>query len=157
MRLKEGKEHAIVNKKYECQCGKVYTRSDSLRRHVRTKQCGKRTNDSKQDPENEDSRKMFGCDQCGKRYTRKDTLNRHVKLVHSNSTLLRHLTGGGKRLPIKKDVDQPLSHATHEGGRQHKCLVCTKAFKKLGRLVVHSQKHNGEKPHQCPMCSKRFR
>ena len=73
-------EQAVVDKKYICQCGKAYTRNDSLRRHVRTKQC-----DGKQITVYENCGEKFRCDQCGKAYARNDSFRRHVKIQQCNS------------------------------------------------------------------------
>ena len=169
----------LLNREKSCYvCGKSFTRSQDLRRHLRCHHG--------ETPE-------FLCESCGKSYKSQDGLNYHKALSHppcdnegcdpppplicgecrksfANQVQLKvHLKNSHQRAKSvhtcticvppstfeRKDVFN--NHlALHEGAKPFTCNICDKNFSSRSNLQSHSRTHDPSSSLQCPTCSKKF-
>lgn len=102
-------------------CGKSYTRSWHLRRHV------EKAHQSAKDEEKQSQ--TFPCTwtSCNKQYSSRDALNKHVARVHEGR---EHV---GRERP----------------GERLSCTFCGLSFAKHTRLKAHLFQHTGERHFKC--------
>jgi KRAB domain-containing zinc finger protein len=132
------------NGTYSCsECGKDFTRLDSLKQHFGSHN----TNYS------------INCDVCGDKFAWATTLKRHQQKVHG--------AGPAKPCPTLKCEHCDRTFKTqvhmkvhverdHMKARPHQCEICNKAFYAKDDLSSHLRIHTGEKPYECRICGKAF-
>uniref|UniRef100_A0AAY5F1K7 C2H2-type domain-containing protein n=1 Tax=Electrophorus electricus TaxID=8005 RepID=A0AAY5F1K7_ELEEL len=117
-------------------CGKSYSHSSSLARHLHMHS------------------RLHTCSTCGKTFNHSSSLSRH-RLIHKLCsrdkpncyTLCKKSKRG------KGSKKRPPSHG---GERRYACNVCKKAFVRLSNLKQHQQTHASGKLYECQHCGKTF-
>ncbi|CAB3996383.1 Zinc finger and SCAN domain-containing 22 [Paramuricea clavata] len=99
-------------------CGRVFTRSDNLNRHMKT-----------------NSDKDHECSRCHKTFNRKDALNRHMK-THSDKD---HECSRCHKKFNRMDVLN--QHMKTHSDKDHKCSRCHKTFNRKDDLSRHMKMH----------------
>ena len=140
-------------------CGKVFTRKDNLRSHLRSYASEKGQSTSKQ-------AKKYDCKVCGQSFGGTSLLSLHA-LTHKqigndqSSTKIYRCGKCGKVFSFSSTLKQhklscdPIKNT--EVKILHKCQKCPSVFDSKLQLIGHSRIHSSlKKPHQCHYCDNRF-
>ena len=180
--LEGGNGNTIVKEGNKCDsCGKIFSRKEHLKRHVKTVHEGIKIRASpgvkkeQQDhichhcgknfarPESlkthiytiHEGHRDFKCEKCFKTFTQAPALKKHIQVVHEgikNHTCEACGTSFAQRGDLKKHI-----HTVHEGHKDYKCDMCVKAFSDGSSLKRHiSSVHEGLKDYNCHSCGKNF-
>ncbi|XP_061476897.1 zinc finger protein 586-like [Rhineura floridana] len=154
-----------VEKSYKClECGKSFTRKDSLSTHLRNHtgekpykclECGNSFRQQAHLTSHQrihTGEKPFKCLECGKSFTRKDSLTTHQR-IHTGDKPFKCLECG-KRFFSKADLT--VHQRIHTGDKPYKCSECGKSFIRKFHLTSHQRIHTGDKPYKCSECGKSF-
>ena len=140
-------------------CGKMFTRKDNLRSHLRSYASAKGPNGTK-------NSKKYDCTICGQSFGGISLLSLHA-LTHKsvdeddNSTKTHRCKKCGKVFGFSSSLKQHiLSCNTNKSTKVdplHKCSKCPSVFNSKLQLIGHSRVHSSlEKPHQCNYCDSKF-
>ncbi|CAH1117394.1 unnamed protein product [Phaedon cochleariae] len=131
------KKHVKL-KKISCSaCGKKFSKSAHLNRHMRNTHI---------------SEKQYKCTMCDKAFHRAEQLKNHM---NGHTGMKPHVCDtcfkGFNQISNLKDHMR-----THNGEKPFLCSTCGKGFNQLGNLRQHSVRHSGVKAHLCNTCGSRF-
>eukprot|EP00063_Salmo_salar_P063808 XP_014038643.1 PREDICTED: zinc finger protein 519-like [Salmo salar] len=159
-----GKDDIIDKMSESTDCGKSYSRSDSLKVHQRIHsgekpfgcdQCGRSftlLQNLKSHQRIHAGEKPYGCDQCGKSFSRPSNLKSHQKIHTGEKPYGCDQCGKGFTLSSCLNVHQ----RTHTGQKPFSCNQCVKSFVTSSNRTVHQRIHTGEKSYSCNQCGKSF-
>ncbi|ODM92814.1 putative zinc finger protein [Orchesella cincta] len=144
-------------------CGKCYTNSKTLSRHMfyhtnerpfSCSKCGKASKTAAHLKLHQRVHSNYKCSKCPKKFVTSITLKQHFQIFHEN-----------KLIPKEKKCDicpksfnsssQLSAHKlTHTEIKNFSCLFCDHRSRSLAHLMGHlKHKHIGEKPYPCSKCS----
>ena len=132
---------------YYCdQCPKRYTKSKSLKKHVKTIHEGIKIK-SNYKP------KSIVCELCGFTCTTNQIIKDHMSVKHENDNkYLCKICGKncGSQLRLRL-------HMKKHTEMQFKCSYCGKMFRKKENMEAHEGQHRGDKPaFPCSLCTAQF-
>ncbi|XP_069705786.1 zinc finger protein-like isoform X6 [Periplaneta americana] len=130
-------DKAPVRRDFKCElCGKAYTASYILKKHVRT----------------HSGQKPFKCDICGKRFRQLYNLRQHIATHSDIKTFKCNIC----KKTFRRSGYQKLHMLIHSGEKLFECNICGKKFATNTNLKRHTRVHNEEVVHKCDVCSKNF-
>ncbi|KAG8136137.1 hypothetical protein E2320_009118 [Naja naja] len=134
----EDLDHKYPKAKPVCNtCGKIFSESSSLRRHMRIHK----------------GVKPYVCQLCGKAFTQCNQLKTHVRTHTGEKPYKCELCDKGF---IQKCQLVFHSRMHHGEEKPYKCDACNLQFATSSNLKIHARKHSGEKPYVCDRCGQRF-
>lgn len=160
---------------YPCSdCGKVFTRKTTLKRHIRIHigikefQCwvcskcfmekshlSRHLRKHEGVKESLEADAPYCCSICDRKFTIKGQLSRHLK-AHENEKPDSPQTCEICQKTFDKKSKYKRHMSVHDGVREHQCQVCGNRFKQKSNLNIHMKIHEGIKAHQCNVCMMKF-
>lgn len=155
-------------------CGKVFTRKTTLKRHIRIHigikefQCwicskcfmekshlSRHLRKHEGVSESMEAQAPYCCSICERKFTIKGQLSRHLK-AHENEKPDTPQTCEICQKSFDKKAKFKRHMKVHDGVRDHQCQVCGNRFKQKSNLNIHMKIHEGIKAHQCNVCMMKF-
>jgi len=131
-------EFTVERNRTNVVCGKAFSESGHLNRHMRV-----HTGD-----------KPYKCSLCNKSFSTSSHLQRHVRCVHSNR---RPYQCPYCMKMFKTNCKVRCHVRVHTGAKPHSCRHCSDRFMWLGQLKRHLLKsHNEGTCLTCNICQKKF-
>ena len=106
---------------YKCEsCGKAFAEAGNLKRHINTVH---------------DGNKDFKCESCEKAFTKALYLHIHIRRIHEGHKDFE-CESCGKSFSQPQNLKRHV-HTVHEGHKDHKCEFCGKSFSRAEPLKIH--------------------
>ncbi|XP_054925362.1 uncharacterized protein, partial [Dermacentor andersoni] len=107
----------------------------------------------------------YTCGYCSKVFTKRGTLTIHLRIHTGFIDVPLRLEPSPQQVlnerrnlqhhPVCSDTTTSLT-SKRKGKRLHKCIYCSKVFKRKSILDKHLPIHTGEKPFYCHLCPMKF-